>query len=324
MHGLALLDGTPPEDLFSGGRHTPEPLTDAEINAQRDLQDAPQNIRLDIPDWLEPFLIDVQDQELMALRQRAALDLRVNTLKATPETALASLVEDGIQAHALQAGGTALRVTTGNRKVARSSAYKQGMVEIQDSGSQALANLAQAKAGELIIDLCAGGGGKTLAIAAATAGKSRLIAHDISAERLSDLPARAERAGAEIEIADADALSQLRDKADLVFVDAPCSGSGAWRRNPDAKWRLRPERLFELNAIQSNLLQQAASLCGPKGRIVYGTCSILAVENQERVSAFLAEAQEWNAVRDFASLPSGGSDGFFGAVITRKLDSRIN
>lgn len=317
MHGTAILDDLPIDSLFTGLRHAPEPLTEAETSARRAFQDAPPNISVDIPDWLEPFLADVPKLELCALRTRAALDLRVNTVKATPDEALAALAKDDIAAHRLSTSSTALRVTTGNRKVARSDAYLTGMIEIQDAGSQALADLAEARAGELIVDLCAGGGGKSLALAASTGGHARLIAHDISADRLSDLPTRAQRAGAEIEIAQPNALHQWQGQADLVFVDAPCSGSGAWRRNPDAKWRLTAQRLKELNSVQSDLLQQATELCKPSGRIVYGTCSLLACENQDRVDAFLAKTGDWRVSRDFTALPSHGSDGFFGVVLTR-------
>ena len=324
LHGAALLDEIAPESIFTGARHAPKPLTAEQRNSERVLTDAPHAVRFDYPDWLAPCLDDTDQADLDALRRRAALDLRVNTLKADRDTAIASLRQDEIEIEPVAATPNALRVTAGNRRVARSQAYAQGLVEIQDAGSQQLAELAKAQPGELIIDLCAGGGGKTLALAAATENRARILAHDISKARLSDLPGRAARAGAKVEILDSAALNDWHGRADLVFVDAPCSGSGAWRRNPDAKWTLSAERLSALTNSQAGLLRQAMQLCHPEGRIVYGTCSLLSVENEAVINAFLAEFPEWSCSSQFDARPFTGTDGFFGAVLLRSLDSRLN
>ena len=321
LHGALLMDGHDVEALFTGTRHAPDLLTQAEIAHHRDLAEASHAVAYDYPDWLGPHLAGVRDEDLSALRDRAPLDLRVNTLKATTEQALASLENEDIKAITIQDVPNALRVTEGNRKVARSAAYDTGLVEIQDAGSQKLAILANAKPGELIIDLCAGGGGKTLALAAAADGKANIFAHDISEQRMSDLPARARRAGAAIQVVKPNMLEPLHGKADLVFVDAPCSGSGAWRRNPDAKWHLTEKRLAELTSIQQALIEQAAGLCNPTGRIVYGTCSLFRVENEERVTTFFDQNAGWQVTEQLQAYPSDGTDGFFGTVLTRSLDS---
>lgn len=324
MLGYLTQTGADTGALFSGARHAPEPLTDAERGAVREPEGAPRPVRLDFPDWLEEHLSDVSDASLDALRNRAAVDLRVNTLKADPATVLAALAEEGIGTELVPDAPLALRVTDGERRVARSRAYLDGLAEIQDAGSQRLAALARPQPGDLVIDLCAGGGGKALAMAAASDNAARILAHDISAARLAPLPERAERAGARIECIGAKDLADLSDKADVVFIDAPCSGSGAWRRNPDAKWRLTPERLAQLCTVQQDLLRQGVSLCKPTGRLIYGTCSILNAENAEAISRFSSDHPEWTTCDELRVSPGGGTDGFFGTALCRMLDTRQN
>lgn len=324
LHGYLLLENAEPEGLFTGALHAPGVLAEGEVSARQPLDSAPRPVRLDYPDWLEPYLTGVTDADLDALRARAPLDLRVNSLKSTPDAAIASLAIDGIRVAAIEGIPMALQVTEGARKVARSEAFTSGLIEIQDAGSQALAGLAAPMGAELIIDLCAGGGGKSLAMAAESDGKTQIVAHDIASDRMRDLPERARRAGASIEVANPGTLEKYRHRADVVFVDAPCSGSGAWRRNPDAKWRLTPERLAVLTETQADLLEQAASLCSPTGRIVYGTCSLMNAENMTQVTAFIAKRSSWHIRRTFTSLPSSGTDGFFGAVLSHTLDSLNN
>ena len=236
-----------------------------ERDALRTLHDASRPVRLDYPDWLEQHVSDVPDQCLDSLRDRAALDLRVNTLKSDRAQARDALAKEGIEADCVAHSPIALRVVSGERRVARSEAYLNGLVEIQDAGSQQLAAMASADPGDLILDLCTGGGGKSLAMAAACKNSARILAHDISAARIARLPERAQRAAARIECISEGDLADLKGKADIVFIDAPCSGSGAWRRNPDAKWRLTPDRLSQLCKIQLDLLRQGAELCKPTG-----------------------------------------------------------
>lgn len=324
LHGALLLDGEDPKDFFTGTRHAPDTLTEAEIAGRLPVEDAARAVRLDYPDWLEPYFASIDDAELQALKDRAATDLRVNTLKTNVDRAIAALASDGISVEPVAGAPLALRVTAGARKVARSDAYLDGLVEIQDAGSQLLAGLARAAPGELVIDLCAGGGGKSLAIAAQSDGSAVIKTHDISLERMKDIPGRAARAGVSIECLESSALSQYLGQADLVFVDAPCSGSGAWRRNPDAKWRLTPERLDELTLVQRRLLSQAVELCRPTGRIVYGTCSIFDIENMRQVDAFLTEFSDWHMSKTFQTILTMRMDGLFGAVLSQVLDSRTD
>jgi 16S rRNA (cytosine967-C5)-methyltransferase len=318
LRGSLLLDGVDPETLFTGERHAPAPLGEGERRPARPLGTAPRPVRLDFPDWLAADLGGIDDRVLEAMRARAPLDLRVNLLKARPQDAIATLAGEDIAAEPAPLPPTALRVTAGQRRVAGSRAYRDGLVEIQDAASQAAVDLAAARPGETVLDLCAGGGGKTLALAAAMAGRGRLCAHDIAPQRIAALPDRARRAGAAVEIVGTSALAGLEGACDLVFVDAPCSGSGAWRRNPDGKWRLRPDDLDRLTATQDALLLQAGTYLAPGGRIVYATCSILARENDARVEACLRRAEGTTVERRLSLTPLDGGDGFYAVVVGGK------
>jgi 16S rRNA (cytosine967-C5)-methyltransferase len=321
LRGCLMLDGADPGAFFTGERHAPAPLDEPERRPARPLADAPRAVRLDLPEWLEPELAGVEDAVLEALCERAPVDLRVNLLKGGPDEAVAALARDGIQTKPVSLSHTALRVQTGQRRVAGSRAYRQGLVEIQDAASQAVADFGRARPEETVLDLCAGGGGKTLALAAAMQNRGRLIAHDVAAQRIAALLERAARAGARVRVVGSAGLQALRGACDLVFVDAPCSGSGAWRRNPDAKWRLTPVALDGFAEAQDALLNQAATLTRPGGRILYATCSILPRENRARVDAFLARATGWRLVETCAPAPPLG-DGFFGALLENTSGQR--
>ncbi|MEM7687107.1 MAG: RsmB/NOP family class I SAM-dependent RNA methyltransferase [Pseudomonadota bacterium] len=323
IHGNLIQAGLETSGVFTGERHAPAPLSETEIAAQRSLESAPRLVRTDMPEWLAPWVATLSDADLLALRDRASVDLRVNSLKTDLAAARQSLATDGIITEPLPGIVNALRVRDGAHRVHLSAAYLGGLVEIQDAGSQQLALLAKARPGERILDLCAGGGGKALAMAAAAAGGRAIIhAYDVSSARLEALPARAKRAGASIEIIDRKTLEKSYGTYDVVFVDAPCSGSGAWRRNPDAKWRLTEARLQSLIAVQSELLEQARELLQPEGRIIYGTCSILDGENASQIDQFLKRHPTWSLVDQLHLLPSSGTDGFFGALLSQVVDSR--
>jgi 16S rRNA (cytosine967-C5)-methyltransferase len=269
----------------------------------------PDPVRLDYPDWLDGPLRDslgtAFEPAMRALRHRAPVDLRVNALKADRETARAMLAGDGIAAEPLDLLPTALRAPTG-APVARSRAYREGVVELQDAASQAAAAMATAGPGDTVLDFCAGGGGKTLALAAQMGGHGRLLAHDATPARMRDLPARAARAGATGESAAAHTRAALVGRCDVVFVDAPCSGSGSWRRDPGGKWRLTPERLRALPALQADILREAARYCRPGGRLIYATCSMLQSEADAGTAAMGRPPQE--ALR---LTPADGHDGFY-------------
>lgn len=276
--------------------------------------------RLDWPDWLWGAAVEAfgpeTARELDALRGRAPVDLRVNTLKATLAQALAALEEDGIS-HAEPRPPLALRLPPGT-PVLTTRAWREGLVELQDAGSQAVAAMTGARPGETVLDACAGGGGKTLALAAMMENRGRLLAFDVATARMADLPERARRAGAtRIEILRGDAPERQGGACDRVLVDAPCSGSGSWRRDPVGKWRLTPAMLSALTRMQDEALDTALPALRPGGTLVYATCSVLRAENEDRIAALLArhpglsleETRRLHPARD-------GCDGFFAARLS--------
>ena len=341
--------------LCHGGRFAPAPLSDAErvALATRSTTDAPPHIAGDYPEWLDAVLAEVfgdeRAAEAAAMASRAPLDLRVNTLKAQRQKVLASTGHLGTMPTPWSPFG--LRIELGadarNPGIHAEEVFIKGAVEVQDEGSQLAALLSGAKPGEQVIDLCAGAGGKTLAVAAMMQGKGRLIATDHDKRQLAPIHERLSRAG--VHNADvrtpkgaADPLADISASADLVLIDAPCTGTGTWRRNPDAKWRIRPGALEVRLKDQIAVLDRAAGLVKPGGRIAYITCSVLPAENGAQVRAFLARHPEFSVVppqqtiaalgdkaADFAaaSLLSAegllmtprrtGTDGFFVSVLHR-------
>jgi 16S rRNA (cytosine967-C5)-methyltransferase len=320
MLGLAAQD----EALlgaFTGPPHGPLPATTDEAAARHSL----------LPAWLGPLLDPlVGQEELPALLARAPLDLRVNRLRATREQALAMFPE----AEPTPRAPLGLRLPEGH-PVDASQPWLEGLVEVQDEGSQLLAAACGARAGELVVDLCAGAGGKTLALAADMADQGRLVASDTDRSRLSRMRPRLERAGVSVveprlldPKREAAALADLAGAADLVLVDAPCSGSGTWRRNPETRWRLNRDRLDQLLALQSRLLDLAEPLLKPGGRLVYAVCSLLAAEGRDQAAAFTGRsALRPQAVPLTAGRAAGtgrlltpaadGTDGFFVACWQR-------
>jgi len=302
--------------LFTGDRFDPAPPTEAELaGLARDLADAPDPGRLDDPDVLEAplraSLCDDFEPVLAAMQARAPVDLRVNTLKTNVAAATVVLARDGVQAVPLPDVPGALRVVDNPRLVAASRAYSQGMVELQDVSSQIVAARAGAAPGMTVLDYCAGGGGKALALAAAMRGAGRLRAWDVQPRRMKNLPARARRAGADVRMLDAAQIGGLGAACDLVFVDAPCSGSGAWRRKPDGKWRLTSQGLSRFGPLQDRILDGAAAHVRPGGRLAYATCSLLRDENEARAAAFLARSPGWTMDGELRLSPLDGGDGFY-------------
>jgi 16S rRNA (cytosine967-C5)-methyltransferase len=342
--------------LCDGGRFAPEPLSERERAAltSRSLADAPAHIGGDYPEWLDGYLAEIfgEDRvaEATAMASRAPLDLRVNTLKAKREKILPSLAHLGAQPTPWSPLG--LRIELGadarNPGIHAEEDFIKGAIEVQDEGSQLATLLSAAKPGEQVIDLCAGAGGKTLALAAMMQGKGRLIATDRDKRQLAPIHERLSRAGvhnADVRTpkGEADTLGDIRASADLVLIDAPCTGTGTWRRNPDAKWRMRPGALEVRLKDQIEVLDRAAALVKPGGRIAYVTCSVLPPENGEQVRAFMARHPEFAVVppsqtatvlgdkaAEFASAtlqsPEGllmtprrtGTDGFFVSILKRQ------
>ncbi|WP_417277702.1 RsmB/NOP family class I SAM-dependent RNA methyltransferase [Celeribacter sp.] len=316
MIGALRAAGTDPDTLFCTDRFAPRPLTDEERAAAPDLDNAPQGVRLDCPDWLLPLyqetLGDTMEAVLSGMRQRSEVYLRVNAAKSTLGHALEHLANDGIEAAPHPLSETALKVTKGARAVARSQAYLTGLVELQDAGSQAIIDALPLEDGMSVLDYCAGGGGKSLAMGAQA--KLTLTAHDVDPARMQDITARAGRAGLKITTA---RKSELAASYDLVLCDVPCSGSGAFSRSPQGKWALTSTRLAHLGAIQSDILDEVAPLVHPGGCLAYATCSLFEAENAGQVSAFLARNSGFHMEKQRLISPLEGGDGFFYAVLRR-------
>lgn len=342
--------------LCDGSRFAPEPLSDQERQAldARTTEDAPAHVAGDYPEWLDEHLMQVfgneRVSEAIAMASRAPLDLRVNGLKAKREKVVSSLSHLGATQTPWSPFG--LRIALGadarNPGVQAEEDFVKGRIEVQDEGSQLAALLSAAKPGDMVVDMCAGAGGKTLALAAMMEGRGRLIATDRDKRQLAPIHERLSRAGvhnAEVRAPKgaADPLSDVRASADLVLIDAPCTGTGTWRRNPDAKWRMRPGALEVRVKEQAEVLERAAPMVKPGGRIAYVTCSVLGQENGAQIAGFTARHPEFSVVcpadvafvlgekaRPFlaATRQSGegllmtpartGTDGFFVSVLVRQ------
>jgi 16S rRNA (cytosine967-C5)-methyltransferase len=283
MLGLADED-EPLLDLFDGSPHGP---------AARDAAEPTEAASL-VPGWVQPLLSEhVAIGEWPALLERAPLDLRVNAARTSRE-AMAEQFE-GSELTRLSPWGLRLPPDT---RVDDHPAFADGLVEVQDEGSQLIALACQAKDGMRILDLCAGAGGKSLALAAA-APDAEIIASDTNRTRLAQLPPRAQRAGATIATRlvdggrEAAQLADLEGQCDVVLVDAPCSGSGTWRRNPEGRWRLTPDRLDRLVSTQSRLFDIAAPLVKPGGALIYAVCSIIRAEGTDQARNFLGRHSSW-------------------------------
>jgi 16S rRNA (cytosine967-C5)-methyltransferase len=334
---------------FSGGAYGPTPLTPPEQTALAELVGhtlshprMPQAVKLEIPDWVLPLLRErfahELNAEMAAMAEPAPLDLRVNLLKATPEEVQAALAAEGIESVPTPLSPWGLRVA-GRRPVSTGAAFQGGLVEIQDEGSQLVAALLDARPEMRVADWCAGAGGKTLALAMSMRNRGHIVACDVSAPRLDGAVRRLRRAGVHnVErhlVVSGDKWAKRRAGSfDRVLVDAPCTGTGTWRRNPDARLRLTERDLNELLVKQAAILDQASRLVRKGGRLVYATCSILPGENEAQVQAFLSAHPDFSVVPlarawTLAAPPPGpgpylqltprqhGTDGFFAAVLER-------
>jgi 16S rRNA (cytosine967-C5)-methyltransferase len=337
---------------FTADAHGPAVMTDAEIarvTGQLN-DDTPGYILADIPEWLAPSLerafADNWIAEGQAMTGRPSLDLRVNTLKSQPERVLKSLARFSPRITAIAPNGVTMPAGPGDARtpnVTTDEGYLKGWFEVQDQGSQIVAALAGAKPGEQVLDLCAGAGGKTLALAAAMANKGQIFAYDSDRNRLAPIYDRLKRNGArnvQTRAPAPGALDDLVGKMDRVIIDAPCTGTGTWRRRPDTKWKLTPELLATRTAEQSAILEEGARFLKPGGVLVYITCSILPEENDDRIAAFRAAHPDFSSLRpedlwqsafaadlpeDLATAGSGisltprltSTDGFYFNALTR-------
>jgi 16S rRNA (cytosine967-C5)-methyltransferase len=297
---------------LDGDRFAPAPLSPERLAAfsGRRLEDAPPHVQGDIPEWVQPSFeagfADAWLAEAKALAGRPTLDLRANTLKASREKVLKALERSGAQATAIARNGIRIPAGEGPSRlpnVTADLAFQKGWFEVQDEGSQIVAALTLAHEGEQVLDFCAGGGGKTLAIAAAMNNKGQVHAYDTDRKRLAPIIERLKRAGTRnVQVhEDLSALSPLAGRFDRVLVDAPCTGTGTWRRRPDTKWRLTERNLAERIAQQTEALAAAARFVRPGGRLIYVTCSVLPEENERQVQAFCAGNP------DFTILPAAGT-----------------
>jgi len=340
------LDADVIADLFHGEGHAPKPLTQEERTsiAHGSGSEPPVAVRGEYPAFLQdelvrafgPALLD----EMIAMQARAPIDLRANTLKASAGAILAALRADGFDAHPARFAPDGIRIPSGEglSVLSRHTLFQSGAFEFQDEAAQIASLLGGARPGERVLDLAAGAGGKALALAARMQNEGEIVACDIRGAALRELESRAARAGATI------IHTALLNGAppdgpfDLAFVDAPCSGSGVWRRQPELRWRLATDRLTELTALQDRLLDQAADRVAAGGRLLYATCSVLPLENKDRIDAFLARHRDfrlepvhllWRALFPRAPVLPGdgdvfmasplttGTDGFFTASLTR-------
>jgi 16S rRNA (cytosine967-C5)-methyltransferase len=356
LSSLFLVEGWRPDAILAccdGDRFRPARPSHIEERFIRDLAtrtlrhpEMPRAVANDLPDWLEPYLDRVfgggLEREMAALNGPAPTDLRVNLLKADREEARRALAAEGVAAKPTPLSPVGLRLRE-RVPLGKLAAFEHGLIEVQDESSQLAALLADARPGMRVVDFCAGAGGKTLAMAAGMNNRGKLVACEVSQRRLDRAARRLRRAG--VTNVERRALSGERDKwvkhhkggFDRVFADVPCLGTGTWRRNPDAKWRMRPEDLAELVERQQLILRSAARLVRPGGRLIYATCSLLRDEDEAQAEAFLAAETDFSLLpmvrvweetiggaspggEDYLRLTPArhGTDGFFVAIFERQ------
>lgn len=293
------------------------------ISRQELLAEQPRKIRESVPDWIDELgeaeLGASWDEELAALNERAAVYLRVNTLKTTKEKAVKWLADEGVQVSEVPGVPDALVLAPG--KMLPKPLRQDGRIEIQDAGSQIIAPMANPQPGERVIDACSGAGGKTLHLAALMEGQGRIYAMDVDSRKLKELERRATRAGVksiQTRVITEATSEDFKEVADRLLVDAPCSGLGTLRRQPDLKWRLKPAALERVRTIQSELLEKYPKMLKPGGTLVYATCSVLPSENRGQVDKLLAGGG-FELVEDRVISPAkDGFDGFYAAVLVKK------
>jgi 16S rRNA (cytosine967-C5)-methyltransferase len=323
--GRALLlghlraSGENPDNYFGKDRYAPSELTETERRFQHEMVSEALAASRDFPDWLWPDLVRSHPAEASeiarCLLHRAPVFLRVNLMKSTRDDVIKSLADNGIKCRPHALSLSAIQVDEGARLIRNCGAFQKGAVELQDAASQAVADMVPLQSTETFLDFCAGGGGKVLAVAGRVSGV--FFAHDVDPQRMKDLPKRASRAGVQVRQVSVDTHTK-NQVFDTVLVDAPCSGSGAWRRDPQGKWALTPEKLANVVGAQRHILKKAASLVRQNGYLVYATCSLLDVENQQQTKSFLKDNTDFclNAERHFT--PLMGGDGFYCVVLRRK------
>ncbi|NRA99970.1 MAG: RsmB/NOP family class I SAM-dependent RNA methyltransferase [Rhodobacteraceae bacterium] len=321
MIGMLRQSGIDPQTVFSGEGYAPAPLSAQECKPPPPIEDAPWSVQHDVPTWMEKDvradLAPRAEAICDAFRQRAQVFLRVATARGSVDDAINALGAAGITASRHEQVETSLVVTDGARRIKQSMPYLTGLVELQDvSGNAAVRALKNKYKPLRILDLCAGGGGKSLALADAFPS-AKIVASDANFSRMRDLPDRARRARVDIEIRASDALNSETDRFDLVLCDVPCSGSGTWRRQPDAKWRFSSDELQRLTDLQADILRRARDFVSPGGTLAYMTCSFLTRENDTQITGFRTENPDWRFAMSRRFDTIKGGDIFFLATLTR-------
>tara|TARA_B100000214_G_scaffold306883_1_gene238000 strand:+ start:40 stop:1200 length:1161 start_codon:yes stop_codon:yes gene_type:complete len=303
------------DEYFGATRYSPPKIKKWELEL---LPIENESDLYDIPDWLWPkwkASLGIKAIEVAnTLKERANIFLRVNIIKGTRQDAIQALEKDGILSKFHPTVSTALIVNKGTRKIKNSEAYNIGLVELQDASSQASVLKLNIDQNGPILDFCAGGGGKSLALSAYL--NKPIFAYDANFERMKDLPNRAHRSGANIRVIKSNDLK--KSHYGLVFCDVPCSGSGSWRRDPEGKWSLTLQDYERLLSLQKNILATASQLVKPNGNLVYATCSILKDENKAQIQKFLENENDWVFQKEKFSIPSELGDGFYFSILKRK------
>lgn len=339
-------------DIYTGERYQPAAFATPVLEKLlaidfADLETAPKHVQLNVPEWIAPRLEAALGEryakEMEASNQRAQTDIRVNLLKSTVANTLQAIEVAGYKPEPTALSPWGLRFS---QRVALFGldVFKQGFFEVQDTGSQVLALVSQVKPGDKVVDFCAGAGGKTLAMAAMMENKGTIYACDVHSKRLEQLAKRTKRAGAHnvrthlLSSENDKWVKKHRNIADVVLIDAPCTGTGTWRRSPDSRWNLQPEDLENLKAVQQSILQSASRLVKPGGQILYATCSLLREENEDQIDDFLKTNAEFelselalpetlkgnldrieyreHQLRLYPDL--SGTDGFYVAALTKR------
>lgn len=316
--GYLKLKGTELSSVFDNSKFGPEELTIKEQNINVDLSNLSNIYELDFPSWLIPILrrslLNEFSNVVKALRNRSHIQLRVNLKKISRLNAMKKLQKNNIECEINELCSTALNVLNGAQHILTSQCFENGFVELQDAGSQLVSELIEINYNDKVLDMCAGAGGKSLSISCGAELDATYFAWDINFDRMKDIDARSKRAGVKIE-----KVIKLSSKSfyNKIIIDAPCSGSGSWRRDPEGKWRLDEDILDNYVKTQRELILKGLKLLAPRGQILYITCSILDIENGKLIDDLISSVLSLRLVRSISLVPSSKSDGFYGAVLEK-------
>ena len=316
--GYLKLKGTELSSVFDNSKFGPEELTIKEQNITVDFSNLSDIYELDFPSWLIPILrrslLNEFTNVVKALRNRSHIQLRVNLRKISRLNAMKKLQKNNIECEINELCTTALNVLNGAQHILTSPCFENGFVELQDAGSQLVSELIEINYNDKVLDMCAGAGGKSLSISCGAELDATYFAWDINFDRMKDIDARSKRAGVKIE-----KVIKLSSKSfyNKIIIDAPCSGSGSWRRDPEGKWRLDEDILDNYVKTQRELILKGLKLLAPRGQILYITCSILDIENGKLIDDLISSELSLKLVRSISLVPSSKSDGFYGAVLEK-------